>query len=153
VEFSRVSKDARLTLVIDLVAGVLITTRYTLSPRTLTLDVAKDLAAREGTGLGQIGFIDVGEGTSSADAKPEQKSTCATVRAWCQKHRFTGAVWTALNSNFRDETGKDFSTENAIAYLQDLPKSARAVALHYIRSAPEEVVTPVRNAVAAARFE
>jgi hypothetical protein len=153
VEFSRVSGDGRLTLVIDQAVGVPVNTRYVLSPRTFTSDAVKDLAAREGTGPSQIGFVDVVEASSSADRKPEQQFACAAVRAWCDEHRFNGAVWTALNSNFQDETGTEFSVESVITYLNNLPKTARSVALHYIRSAPEEVITPVRTAVTLARFD
>ena len=152
VEFSRVSRDARLTLVVDVLAGVPVVTRYALSPRAFTPDALQDLAAREGTGTGQIGFVDLRDGSSSAD-KPGQRSTCATISAWCQEHQFDGAVWTALNSNFTDETGTEFSVESALTYIRSLPKSARNVALHYIRSAPDEVVTPVRTAVNLARFD
>ncbi len=52
-----------------------------------------------------------------------------------------------LNRIFEDETGHGYTVENAVAYLKSLPKTAYTVALHYIDSAPEEVVTPLRTAL------
>jgi len=152
IEFSRVSKDARLTLVIDENNGAEVVTRFVHSPRTLIVDAIDDLARREGTGKKGIGFIDLVAGRSSVETVRSHAATCAAVRIWAQNQNITGVVWTALDPNFRPETGNDFTVENAIAYLQRLPASACAVALHYINSAPAEVVTPVRTAVGVTRF-
>jgi hypothetical protein len=152
IEFSRVSRDARLTLVVDRTAGIDVVTRYVRSPRALIDDAIEDLATREGTPKNRIGFVDLSADRSSATSVTSHAQTCATVRAWAEVHGFNGVVWTALASNFREETGHDFSVETAIRYLQALPRTARSVALHYIRSAPDEVVTPVRTAIAAIPF-
>src|SRR5262245_36429307 len=79
VEFSRVSRDARLTLVIDESAGAEVVTRFVRSPRTLIVDAIDDLAKREGTGKKHIGFIDLVAGRSSADAVRNHAATCASV--------------------------------------------------------------------------
>ena len=49
IEFSRISVDARLTLVIDPADGSPVKTRYVLSPRTSLDDAIEDLRSREGT--------------------------------------------------------------------------------------------------------
>lgn len=51
IEFSRISKDCRLTLVIDVENKKYVSTRYVLSPRVDIDDVIKDLALREREGL------------------------------------------------------------------------------------------------------
>lgn len=147
IEFSRVSKDARLTLVLDEGEGAEIVTRFAHSPRTLIEDAINDLAVREGSPKKKIGYVDITGNRSSAATDANQTQICTIVRAWAEKEKLTGAVWTALRPNFIQGTGKRFTVENAIAYLRALPASARAVALHYIQSAPEEVVTPLRTRV------
>ena len=127
IEFSRVSKDARLTLVVDRAAGVDVVTRFVCSPRTLIEDVIDDLAKREGTPKTRVSFVDLASNRSSADSVASHAPTCATVRAWTEARQFSGAVWTALEANFRNETGLEFSVENAIGYLRALPRTARSV--------------------------
>lgn len=140
IEFSRVSKDARLTLVIDETNGVVVPTRYVLSPRSLIQDAVADLREREGTARKYVGFVDIQHGTGSGQEFPQQPK----VRDWCHREGFDGAVWTALPPNFKEQVGKDFSVDNSVSYLKGLPKDARENALHYIQSAPEEVKTPLR---------
>jgi hypothetical protein len=77
----------------------------------------------------------------------------ATIAAWAEASGYDAAIWTALESNF-DESGKGgepFSVTAAIRYLEALnakDPAAFAGALAYIRKAPPEVETPVRDAVA-----
>ena len=77
----------------------------------------------------------------------------ATIAAWAEASGYDAAIWTALESNF-DESGKagePFSVTAAIRYLETLKKEHPAAfdrALDYIRKAPPEVQTPVRDEVA-----
>jgi len=143
IEFSRISKDCRLTLVIDFTNEKYVPTRYVLTPRVDINDAINDLRAREGTSKKNIGFVDLRNNREeSGDNCP--KKACEIIKQWCRKNNFDGAVWTALPSNFREEIEKEFSIDAAIDYLKDLPKSARKNALRYIRNAPEEVMTPLR---------
>jgi hypothetical protein len=105
----QVSRDARLTLVVDRTDVV---TRYVRSPRVLIDDAIEDLATREGAPKNRIGFVDLRADRSSATSVISHAQTCATVRAWAEVRGFNGVVWTALASNFRDETGDDFLGRN-----------------------------------------
>ena len=145
VEFSRVSRDCRLTLVIDRAAGADVVTRYILSPRAMLADAVDDLMKREGTTRANIGFVDLKNDQNSNQKFSTQPDVFAPVREWCALRGYDAAVWTALPSNFKQETGSDFSVDSAIAYLNGLPQSARSVAFHYIDSAPEKVITPLRR--------
>ena len=76
----------------------------------------------------------------------------ATIAAWAADNSYDAAIWTALKSNFDepDKGGEPFSVTAAIRYLEtlaseDAAKFARA--LTYIRKAPPEVQTPVREEV------
>ncbi len=66
---------------------------------------------------------------------------------------YDAAIWTALKSNFADwgKGGEPFSVTAALQYLEALEKedAAKFAQAHaYIRNAPPEVETPVRDEVA-----
>lgn len=149
VEFSRVSKDARLTLVLDLVYGVSVGTRWTLSRRVHIGDAIADLRDREGTVLKHIGFLNMNDGRRSSEDFPGHADVFTEIEVWLTQHELDAAVWTALPANFECQTTKRFSVDAAIEYLLCLPCSARRNALRYIAEAPEEVQTPVRARVAS----
>ena len=77
----------------------------------------------------------------------------ATIAAWAEAGGYDAAIWTALESNFDewDKAGEPFSVTAAIRYLEGLnakDPAAFARAWDYIKKAPAEVETPVRDAVA-----
>ena len=146
IEFSRVSGDGRLTLVID-PTGRQVPTRFALSPRADISDAVEDLRKREGTIRKHIGFIIAATDKSSRQEFPNQVDINKILKDWCLSQQIEGCVWTALHSNFREELGVDFSPDEAVAYLERLGKSTRENALRYIRNAPTEVDTPLRRIV------
>lgn len=141
LEFSRVSTDCRLTLVIDLTHGEWCPTRFVMSRRTDIDDTICDVRAREGTTSRNIGFVDLGAGTG----RGRSGAICSEIRNWCAREGLDGAVWTDLCPNFEDQTGNDYSVGNAVAYLEGLPKAGREAAFRYIRNAPHEVNTSLRR--------
>ncbi len=145
IEFSRVSRDARLTLVIDDKNGTLIKAMHVPSSRTALSDAIEDLRRREGTSDKGIGWVDLLRGMNSKTDYPNQVAIHDAVRMWCQEKGYDGAVWTALVSNFKKETEIAFSVDAAIDYLRNLPKNVRAEALRYIHNAPICVVTAIRQ--------
>lgn len=148
IEFSRVSKDGRLTLVIDEADGMGVSTRYALSSRTNEKDAVEDLRRREGTVQTCIGFVDLVKGTM----EPTQSSITNRIRDWANKAGIDAVVWTALTTNFDQKTGEQFSVERALAYLRGLRGTDLERALEYIRKAPEEVDTPLRKALVEAKM-
>lgn len=142
IEFSRISTDSRLTLVIDPTNGVPVATRYVQSPRADLAEALSDLREREGTLTTRIAFVDPSNNTHRCEVHPP---LLAVVRAWSAEHGFDAVVWTDLSSNFQDETGQPFSAERAEAYLSQLPNSAVDPARRYISNAPPEVDTPLRR--------
>jgi hypothetical protein len=144
IEFSRVSSDGRLTLVIDEINGAKVTTRYALSARTNVKDTVEDLRVREGTTSGWIGFLDLTQAKQSSEM-----TVMNQIKAWAKNQGIDAVVWTALPPNFEEKTGNLFSAESAIAYLKVLSERECQNALHYITKAPEEVDTPLRRAVAS----
>lgn len=127
IEFSRVSRAGRLTLVIDEAFGASCAT-YSASSDVGDLDVAiENLRLREGmpsaTG---VGFTDVASGRRSRRAMERHPQAVATIKAWADANGYDAAIWTALASNFHDpdKAAEPFSVEAAIRYLEalDAPK-------------------------------
>lgn len=145
LEFSRVSRDCRLTLVIDRDHGDDCETYYVLSPRADVEDAIEDLRSREDTpDKSNIGFVDL---EHRRERRRDQKSV-KIIRAWAEERQFSGVVWTDLKANFEKQTGTPFSVEAAVAYLGGLPETARKLALSYIDNAPKEISTPLRRELA-----
>jgi hypothetical protein len=101
IEFSRISNDGRLTLVIDERNGVKVPTRYALSSRTDLELAITDLQHREGTpNRDRIGFVDLQRNRQSDRALSTAPATCERIRLWAWKNRFDAVIWTALGPNF-----------------------------------------------------
>jgi hypothetical protein len=154
IEFCRISGDGRLTLAIDETFGALCKT-YSAPSALDSLDAAMDnLCLCEGTADARaIGFVEPASGRQSDFAVERHPQVVATIAAWAESLGYDAAIWTALTSNF-DEWGKGgepFSVSAAMQYLETLEgedPAKFAQALAYIRKAPPEVETPVRDEVA-----
>lgn len=100
----------------------------------------------------QVGFVELGSGKQSAVALERHPQVVATIAAWAESNGYDAAIWTALESNF-DQSGKGgepFSVTAALRYLEMLERDDAAAfgrALAYIRNAPSEIQTPVRDQV------
>ncbi len=154
VEFCRVSRGRRLTLVIDERFGSVCTT-YSAPSGLDTLEAAmKNLGAREDTRhVEGVGFVDLASGRQSDVAMRRHPDAVATIAAWAQANGYDAAIWAALASNFHepDKGGEPFSVTAAIRYLEALgaeDEAGFASAVAYIHNAPSEVETPVREEVA-----
>jgi hypothetical protein len=154
IEFCRISSDGRLALAIDEAFGALCKT-YSAPSALDSLDAAMDnLCLREGLADARaIGFVEPASGRQSDLAVQSHPQVVATIGAWADSLGYDAAIWTALASNF-DEWGKGgepFSVSAALQYLETLERedpAKFAQALAYIRKAPPEVETPVRDEVA-----
>ena len=153
IEFCRISADGRLTLAIDETFGAMCKA-YSAPSALEDLDAAiENLRMREGMpDAWAVGFVELGSGGQSDAAMERHPRAVATIAAWAQSNGYDAAIWTALQSNFAewDKGGEPFSVSAAIQYLEtlegkDADKFARALA--YIRKAPSEVETPVREEV------
>jgi gamma-glutamylcyclotransferase (GGCT)/AIG2-like uncharacterized protein YtfP len=146
IEFSRISPDGRLTLIIDPRHGSRVVSRYSESPRATLAEAVRDLAARELCSEDGIGFLDLRTPAHSRERYPEQVEVRPVLESWCRTRALDGAVWTALPPTFERRTGLPFTTDNAVAYLDSLSGADRERAFDYVRKAPAEVSTPVREA-------
>ncbi|NDD91347.1 hypothetical protein EBZ37_04610 [bacterium] len=139
IEFSRISSDGRLTLVIDEKNGVPVQTRFAQSGSETLNQAIEDLRKREGTSKSMIGVVS----RTIVNAKAGSDS----IKAWDVEHKWDGVIWTGLPSNFEDIKNVPFTIENGLTYLRSLAGEKKAKAREYIDRAPEEVVTPLRRAL------
>jgi hypothetical protein len=149
IEFSRVSLDGRVTLVID-----------PRAPRVQTHWVLLSVSTSEDAieGLGVREKVDPSNwsrwiGLEARDWALGRSGECVpaireSIRAWLEAGPLDAVVWTALPS--RGPAGEDAVPEldRLVEHLRGLPDAARARAEEYIRRAPRSVRTPHR-----ARFE
>jgi hypothetical protein len=153
IEFCRISKDGRLTLAIDETFGAMCKS-YSAPSALEDLDAAiENLRAREGmSDAWSVGFVEPASGGQSEAAMERHPQAVATIAAWAESNAYDAAIWTALKSNFDEwgKAGEPFSVTAAIQYLETLESEDAdtfARALTYIRKAPPEVETPVREEV------
>jgi hypothetical protein len=147
IEFSRKSRDGRLTLVIDPANGEQVATRYIRSRFENLNDAIGNLREREGNPhRDHIGYVNLVAHTERAWARQNQPAACDTITAWAQANDWQTVIWTALLSNFEEEQREPFTVPAAIRYLNGLNGETETRALEYIRRAPPETLTPLRRA-------
>jgi hypothetical protein len=143
IEFSRISSDGRLTLVIDEKNGVPVKTRYAESGSGTLVQATEDLRKREGSPKEMIGV--------TSKTMNNRRLGHESIHAWATAHKWDAAIWTGLPSNFEEKRHLPFTVENGLAYLETLGEEKRSAAMKYIDLAPEEVDTPFRRGVLKTR--
>ena len=150
VEFSRISNDGRLTLVIDSKVEHSVRTLYAISKYTELNEAILDLAAREGCGKNKIGTL-IKEGFVFSDYINDRKhiSVRDSLSDWIRnKGNIDAVIWTQLSPKYKDKFGNEhFEPSDAINYLKSLALDTQARAEEYIRKAPLVVRTPIRDEI------
>ena len=146
IEFSRVSDDGRLTLVIDEDVGVDVPTRYVMSGlEDLDLAIA-DLQKREKAPTAKgVGFVCAGGGAQAKHAVARHPKSVERIRLWLADKAIDAVLWTAIGPRFKEKIGEPFSVEAAAKYLEGLREPARSLARDYFLNAPDDVKTPLRS--------
>ena len=143
VEFTRQSRDGRITLVLDDSA---------LPVRSLwALMAVTDLASARAALREREGVLEKNErrhigGWSLGEANPP---CVAELDAWAHAHGVQHVVWTALPPKF-NEVEQRPTEEQVLSYLADLVGARRDNAERYIRRTPRQVDTAYRRRVEAA---
>ena len=151
IEFSRISSNGRLTLVIDEEHGADVPTRYARSAGGSLTDAIDGLWNREGRPpRDRIGFVNLVSDTEQDWSRQRHPAACDRIKAWARAQNWEAVVWTALISNFSEKRGESYSSEAAARYFSDLTGETRIRAAEYVGKAPQEVDTPFRRLVAAA---
>lgn len=146
IEFARVSKDERLTLVITEEHGTHIETYWALSYFSNMDDAIENLRKREGTNKNGIGFISLDTGESHSQFS---HGIIKKITEWAKSKEIDGVIWTDLGSNFEQKTNSAFTIESALKYLDSLEGELKLRATEYIKKAPELTNTELRKMVNA----
>lgn len=76
--------------------------------------------------------------------------TIIDLPEWARAHRVKAVVWTTLARNFHGTDSERIATaEEIIAYLSNLKGETRDNAERYIRNAPRQISTGIRQAIEA----
>lgn len=149
IEFSRVSLDGRVTLVIDPGANPIQT--YCVRMRVENLaEAIRELGIREKIAPERhcdwvgVQTRDEPQRNTGEVAAPIR----ATIELWLSQQPLDAVVWTALPARTPDGVFERPSIDALLVHLERLTGSAATRAEEYIRRAPETVRTPNR-----ARFE
>ena len=142
IEFSRISKDNRLTLVIDGSVGVPVETFYANCSIFELPDAIERLRVREGRPHKKhIGHVGPTTSFNNSDVSPYYER----ISIWGCDHNFDAVIWTALPSNFTEAFSAPFSVDNALEYLSKLSSESLEKAIQYIQNTPDVVKTPFRS--------
>jgi hypothetical protein len=97
IEFSRVSNDGRLTLVVDEKNGVDVPTRYILSSRTDMAGAIENLRVREKAPSDRgIGVFDRSNELRNDHAMRSAPAVYSRISAWATECAMDGVKWTAI---------------------------------------------------------
>ena len=148
IEFARISKDGRLTLVIT-ENGTKVSVLFTLSNYHNLEEATLNLAVREGSGRNNIGSYDKNKDTFSSKFRFEDE-----LKNWIKNTDFDAVIWTNLgeNWNIKNEKGdiiRQIEPERRIEYLKELKGNTSAIAEEYIRRTPIEINTDYRKEIEA----
>lgn len=147
IEFARISKDGRLTLVI--VPGEkLVQTLYTISTFK-EIDLVKlDLAVREGCGKDKIGSYF----KKKDEFIPNNFKCKEEIKNWVmQNERIDAVIWTNLSEKYwylNDNKEKiEVDKSDIISYLRNLPSDKQAISEQYVRKTPSSIDTIQRKII------
>jgi hypothetical protein len=153
IEFCRVSKNLRLTLIIHEEFGTLCQTYAATSAFTNRAEAMENLRVREGmSSTGDVGFAIVANQERSHTATKLHPHATETIADWTANAGYDAAIWTALDSRFEEQATEPFSVNAAMRFLEKLAQhnpESFVGALDYIRRAPDATQTPVRDRTAA----
>lgn len=145
IEFSRISSNGRLTLVIEKNAEML-KTLFAISHYEKLDEALLDLAVREGCSKGKIGYCY--KDKSGVICDPKDFKFQSDIEKWMVTNDDIDAVlWTNLSVKFYDTIGLKLTVENIINYLETLDENIKPLAEEYIRKAPKQIDTKMRRAI------
>lgn len=143
IEFARISKDGRLTLVIT-ENGTKVPVLYALSNHQSVEEAVLNLAVREGSGRKSIGYYDKTKNELSHEVFFKQN-----IIDWIKNTEFDAVIWTNLdeNWNIKNEKGeiiRQIQPDKRIEYLKELKGNTSVLAEEYIRRTPQQIKTKYR---------
>ena len=142
IEFARISKDGRLTLVLT-VNGTNTQTLYAISSYQTINEAILDLAIREGSGRDSI----IGWYSKESNSfYPKNFKFKEAITQWILQEDIDAVVWTNLPEKWKIEKKDNLliKPNNRVQYLKELSGNERAIAEEYIRKTPPQIKTKYR---------
>ena len=139
IEYSRISVDGRLTLVISDVVNE-VKTLFAISNFD-TLDQAiLNLAIRKGSNTSTIGFFI----KNSSQISPNNFKYRNNIENWLKQNDNVDAlIWTNLPENWKSKT----TYQDRVEYLLSLTENTNMKAEEYIRKTPKQINTVLRSEI------
>ena len=146
IEFVRISKDGRLTLVITK-NGTKVPVLYALSNYQNVEEAILNLAVREGSGRRSIGSYDKTKNEFSSKVFFEQN-----ILDWIKDKDIDAVIWTNLKENWdikneKDEIIRQIEPNKRIEYLKELKGNTSVLAEEYISKTPKQINTKYRKLI------
>lgn len=138
IEFSRISNNSRVTLIIDRDAQPVKTLWALMSCNDI--DEAKE-SLRDREDVRDMSLIHFVHQNDNVTDKIQVE-----VQNWLKSKQLDSAIWTGLS--FSKKTNNDRpSIENIISHLDALNMESRQLAEEYIRNAPKQIETEYRRLI------
>lgn len=117
LNFSRISDKGkgRLTLVIDPENGFLNPVYFGITKSTDLNKAINTLKNREKTSMALIGYINLKDGTVRSNLLEDKD--IKKVMNFGKNQKLDAIVWTDIPPNFKEVTGKNYSKEEALKYI------------------------------------
>ena len=143
IEFSRISNDGRLTLVIT-ENGTYVKTYFAMSNYLWTNEAIDNLIEREGSE--NIGFYIKETNTFY----PEDFKYKKAILDWIENYGMDAVIWTNLGENWKIRNKqkviiKIINPDERVAYLENLDEATKLKAKEYICKAPIQIQTKYRS--------
>jgi hypothetical protein len=139
IEFTRISKNNRVTLIIDAKAKPVRTLWAIMLLSNLEACV-ESLALREGTSKTNIQMVSITDSTKD--------SISSIIKEWLINNNLDAAIWTSLSFSKKTEYKRP-NINVILKHLESLKGTERANAEEYIRKAPLQVDTEYRREIEA----
>lgn len=143
VEFARVSCDGRLTLVLFPSASKVQVLWAYMDVDSLE-EAIESLRQREDAPANRIGFVQVSSGRHRCNVVP---NIVGDITQWATERNIEAVIWTDLQPKFKEKTGTEFTEDNVIKYLKDLRDDMKSEAEKYVRNAPPQIRTRMRQII------
>lgn len=142
IEFARISKDGRLTLVIR-PASKMVKTLYIDSAFSDFDAAILNLQVREECLLSSIGYVNFNDNSHNIKRIPVQIKE--TLVKWNVSKKYDAIIWTDLGQNFKNSTSMVYTIHNVKRYIAGLKPQQYQGVKNYIFNTPEQIKTQLRK--------
>lgn len=154
IELSRIAGDRSMTLALRRGAEP-VRTLWAYMGTDSVGEAVWSLARREGARPEEIGYLDLVTGEHWFRTVDEH---LGTVREWAEEKNRRGEkmefiLWSDLKPNFERKARRELNAESVLWYLQRLRPEMRDRAREYLENIPDQVRTPIMEAIELRRTD